>query len=429
MKSLSNKIALLIIAIIFIAVVGAFLLVYRHYSLAGFCLLLLIWLGYKLYKLNIKTTKQFRQFADSIKFSENNISFNNDISDEVYKTYYNSLQQALGKINLQSQKNEADNNFYNTLLNRIDFSLIITNRAGLIVWINKMALDLIGRPKPLDIDTVKRQSSEFREIFETLQPKSSKTLRIELNGKIRNLIANLSTIIIRGEEFNIYSIKDVQLVVDETENAAWQQLIRVLTHEIMNSLTPIISLSENLSHNEVDNELLTKAMETIHRRSKGLVSFINNYKKLTQIPTPQRAKIKVKPLIDDIANLMKGHGINLQTIITSDNITLDVDRGQIEQVLINLIKNAQESCINTKGPVIKLAVTSNQNNQTVIVVSDNGAGIETDVLDKIFTPFYTTKTEGSGIGLSICRQIITMHDGTLTATSIPGEGSIFTIRI
>lgn len=429
MNKLSNKIVILITAILFWAVVGAFLFVYKYYLLTVLCLILLIYTGYVLYKLNIKTTSHFKLFADSIKFSENNISIINRISDDAYLDYYNSLKKALDRINIQTQKCEADNSFYNILLNRIDFALIVTNKTGQVIWINKIALDLLGRPKPLDLEVIKKLSAEFKEIFESIQPKSSKILKLEWDGKVKNLMVNLSTINIMGEAYFIYSMKDVQLVVDETENIAWQQLIRVLTHEIMNSLTPIISLSENLSRNESDYELLVKAMDTIHRRSKGLVSFIDNYKKLTQIPPPQLTNVNMRSLVDDIANLMKGHGVELHTLVTSPNLISHIDRGQIEQVLINIIKNAQESCSNTSVPCIKLTVTDNEHKQMIIAVSDNGAGMDPDVLEKIFTPFYTTKPGGSGIGLSICRQIITMHGGTLTASSILGEGSIFTIRI
>lgn len=429
MKKLSNKIILLIASILLWAIGGAFLFVYRHYFLAALCLLFVIYIGYKLYRLNLRTVNHFKLFTDSIKFSQSNISFTNNISDEIYLSYYNSLDQALDKINRQTQKQEANISFYSILLNRIDFALIVTNQAEKILWINKMALDMLGRPKPLDLEAVKRISDKFREVFESLQPQSSRTFKLDKGDKLLNLIVNLSTITVRGEVFNIYSIKDVQLVVDETQDIAWQQLIRVLTHEIMNSLTPIISLSENLSVNGSDADVLVKAMEIIHRRSKGLVSFVNNYKKLTQIPPPKRTNIKIKPLIEDILHLMKGYGVKLHTLITSDNLTLYADRGQIEQVLINLIKNSLESCSNTDKPAIKLTAMNNNHDQIIITVSDNGSGMEPDILDKIFTPFYTTKAGGSGIGLSICRQIISMHGGTLTATSTYGKGSLFTIRI
>lgn len=429
MKKLFGKISLLIASILFWAIAGAFLFAYKQYLPAVFCLSILAYMGYRLYQLNIKTTSHFKHFINTIKFSESSISFKSDISDPVYKEYYDSLAQALEKINFLSQKREADISFYNTLLNRVDFALIITDTQEKIVWINKIALDLLGRPKPPNLEVIKKLSEEFREVFESIQPKLPKTLKLEVNGQVRSLVINLSIINLRGDKFNIYSLKDIQSVVDETEESAWQQLISVLTHEIMNSLTPIISLSENLSGDKEDPELLSKAMETIYRRSKGLVSFVNNYKKLTQTPAPQRTHINIKSLIDDIVSLLKENGVEFHTLVTSDNLILYAEREQLEQVLINLVKNALESCIDTDNPVIKITATDNIHGQIIITIADNGIGMEPDILEKIFTPFYTTKTNGSGIGLSICRQIITMHNGMLTATSIPGEGSVFTIRI
>lgn len=429
MKKLFDKISILVAAILFWAIAGAFLFAYKHYLPAVFCLFILIYTGYKLYRLNIKTTSHFKHFIDSIKFSESSISFISDVSDPVYQDYYDSLAKALEKINFMSQKRESDISFYNTLLNRIDFALIITDREEKIVWINKIALDLLGRPKPTNLEVIKKLSKEFREVFESLQPKFPKTLRLEINGQVKILVVNLSIINIQGDKFYIYSLKDIQSVVDETEESAWQQLISVLTHEIMNSLTPIISLSENLSGDKEDPELLSKAMETIHRRSKGLVSFVNNYKKLTQIPTPQRSHINIKSLIDDIVSLMNEYEVEFHTLVTSDNLILYADREQIEQVLINLVKNAQEACLHTGNPSIRITATDNIHGQIIITIADNGSGMEPDILEKIFTPFYTTKPNGSGIGLSLCRQIIAMHGGMLTATSIQGEGSLFTIRI
>lgn len=426
---LSDKISVLVVSILLLALGCAFFFVYDYYPLSIGCLFGLMYVGYSLYHLSMRTANQFKVFTDSIKFSESNISFISNISDDAYVNYYNSLTLALDRINIQSQKREAEVSFYNNLLNRVDFALIVTNRENSVVWINKMALDILGRPKPANLDVIKEISDDFRKVFDSLQPKTPKTLKLDNQGKIRSLIVNLSTITIRGERLNIYSLKDVQSVVEETEDSAWHQLISILTHEIMNSLTPIISLSENLSNSKEDPKLLSKAMETIYRRSKGLVSFVNNYKKIAQIPPPQRTTVKVKSLIDDIVALMKGQDIDIHTLVTSDDLMLYADREQLEQVLINLVKNAKEACSEISYPMIKIAAMDNLHGQIILTVADNGAGMDSEILDKIFTPFYTTKVSGSGIGLGICRQIIAMHGGTLTAISTLEEGSVFTIRL
>lgn len=429
MKKLSNKIGAFVVTIFLLITVGAFAFSFSLYWLTIGCFLFSSFPTYKLYRLNLKIVSQFKLFTDSIKILGNNISFQNDISDNEYISYYDSLSLAINQINRQTLKQEADINFYNNLLNRVDFALIVVDSNESIIWVNKFALDLLGRPKPRILDDIKKLSDELKKAFEEIQPRSSKILKLNNDEKVRKVILTLSNIIIKGDELRVYSLKDVQPVVDETEGIAWQQLISVLTHEIMNSLAPIISLSETFSKDNNDPELTNKAIQTIHRRSKGLIAFVSNYKRLTQIPKPEKTEVKIKPLVEDVINLMKGQYIEPHVLFTSDDLIAYIDRGQIEQVLINLLKNAWEACINTIEPVIRLTVSNNTSGQITISITDNGSGMEPDIIEKIFTPFYTTKPMGSGIGLSICRQIIIMHGGTLTLRSEPDKGSIFTIRI
>lgn len=431
MNKLSTKIIWMTLSIVLFSVAGGLTLASGWYWVAVLSLLALIYIIYGLYKLNLKTTNQFSLFVESIKFSDNSISFSNTLGDDIYIDYYNNLNNSLKLLNTLTQKRESEISFYNNLLNRIDFALIVANDKNDIVWINKMALDMLGRPKPKNLNVLNNISEDLIEAFSNLQPKTTKTIKMLRNGKMKNIIISLSAISVQNNNFKIYSLKDVQPVVEEAEGVAWQELISVLTHEMMNSLTPIISLSETLSDVDVeyDSETMSKAMSTIHRRSRGLVNFVSNYKKLTQIPPPQKEVLLVKLLIEDIIRLLRTQGINVRYIITSENIVINADREQMEQVLINLIKNAWEASMGNSEPNIKVSVMEDFNRQIMISVSDNGAGIDPEITEKIFMPFYTTKPNGSGIGLSICRQIINMHGGTLTATSIRDNGSIFTIRL
>lgn len=431
MNKLCTKIIWMTLSIGFLSVVGGLALSSGWYWASAISLLALISIIYRLYKLNLKTTSQFSLFIESIKFSDNSISFSNTLSDNVYLDYYNSLNNSLKHLNTLTQKRESEISFYNNLLNRIDFALIVADDKDDVVWINKMALDMLGRSKPKNINVLKNISEDLANAFDNLQPKTAKTIKILLNGKMKNVVINLSAISVRNKNYKIYSLKDVQPIVEEAEGVAWQQLISVLTHEMMNSLTPIISLSETLSDTdtEYDSETMSKAMFTIHRRSRGLVNFISNYKKLTQIPLPQKEILSVKSLVEDIAGLLRTQGVNVEYIVTAENIVIDADREQMEQVLINLIKNAWEASMDSPDLDIRVSAMEDFNGQVVISVSDNGAGIDTEIIEKIFMPFYTTKPNGSGIGLSICRQIINMHGGTLTATSTQNAGSTFTIRL
>lgn len=218
-------------------------------------------------------------------------------------------------------------------------------------------------------------------------------------------------------------------VLERNEMEAWQKLIRVLTHEIMNSITPIISLSETLSEREVSEKnypVMRQGMQTIHRRSKGLLEFVENYRKLTRLPAPVRRPISVRELLQDLQKLFPEAYIHIE--LPATDRTLRIDRTQIEQVLINLIKNAKEACSKREHPQIEVKVLPALSWQCLITVRDNGEGILPDVLDKIFVPFFSTKPSGSGIGLSLCKQVMNRHGGNITVQSTIGQGSCFTLQ-
>ena len=222
-----------------------------------------------------------------------------------------------------------------------------------------------------------------------------------------------------------------QAIVSETETEAWRKLIQVLAHEMMNSLTPIISLSETVIERtsegkagEKEFSIMLEAMKTIHRRGRGVVDFVENYRKLARIPDPVMQTFKVVTLFNDVRKLFPGNSIQFTT--QSDHLSLYADYSQMEQVLINLIKNGMEAGNAQKETKVWVKAYRDGEN-TAIRVTDNGVGIEPEALEKIFIPFYTTKQDGSGIGLSLSRQMIVRHKGLLSVTSEVGKGAEFTI--
>lgn len=218
-------------------------------------------------------------------------------------------------------------------------------------------------------------------------------------------------------------------VLERNEMEAWQKLIRVLTHEIMNSITPIISLSETLSERELSEKnypVMRQGMQTIYRRSKGLLEFVENYRRLTRLPAPVRRPVSVCELLQDLQKLFPEEYIHIE--MPEKDRTLQIDRIQIEQVLINLIKNAREACGKRAQPEVTVRMLPSLFGQCLITVDDNGEGILPEVQDKIFVPFFTTKTSGSGIGLSLCKQIMNRHGGNITVKSVVEKGSCFTLQ-
>lgn len=226
-----------------------------------------------------------------------------------------------------------------------------------------------------------------------------------------------------NDALEMFKTRTQDSVVEEAEAIAWQKLISVLTHEIMNSIAPIISLSETLAEREVYNEseseeykIMKQAMETIHRRSIGLLSFVENYRKLTRLPQPVLQPIVLKTMLLSMQQLTSSTGINFSFEIYPEQLMINADKTMIEQLMLNLLKNAKEACEATKEPKIEVKVEKIGDNVR-ITVSDNGHGISPEVQAKIFIPFYSTKKHGSGIGLSLCRQIVVRHRGKISVDS------------
>ena len=236
--------------------------------------------------------------------------------------------------------------------------------------------------------------------------------------------------VIQGRRLTVASMKNIHSVLDSQETEAWQKLIRVLTHEIMNSITPVTSLSELLEHqiedfdgNEEERAEIRRMLQTIRRRGDGLIRFVNSYREVSHLPQPLLKIYTSQELLTGVVRLMYREPNDLHLILPPKGQRLMADKDLIEQVLINLIKNAREN----DATAIRISAGLSSGERPYIRIEDNGTGIEQEVLDRIFIPFFTTKPTGSGIGLTISRQIMHLHRGTITVSSEPGKGSIFTL--
>ena len=390
----------------------------RLYWFAGVFLLILSWFVYQLFLFQERNTKDMERLTEAIRFSEFNISFQNFVGKGLAPELVPKMEASVAYFGQKLKDRIVEQNFYETLLMRIDFGLLVLDQQKNIHWSNKTALD------------IQSVLPEIPEILDKLIPGETKIIRIEQEKNIYQLAATAIYFISEGRKLKLISLKNIQSVLEESESDAWKKLIRVLTHEIMNSLAPIISLSETLSErNEEDPALLNRSMQIIHRRSKGLVDFVNNYKKLTNIPQSVIARFSARDWIGDIYHLLKADGFRFDYVIQPEEMQIEADRGLMEQVLINLIKNACESGSPENPAVVKVSISKNEYQRTIIKVSDTGEGILPEVIDKIFVPFFTTKANGSGIGLSICRQIVNLHGGSISVQSEPEKGSYFTLQI
>ncbi|MDR0865692.1 MAG: PAS domain-containing sensor histidine kinase [Candidatus Symbiothrix sp.] len=430
MKNYTSKWLVRILGVALFSVATGFFLFFQLYRVSILCAAITCVFIYRLFIFQERTVKDMKRLIEAIRFSEFNISFKSFSGKGLAPELIPDMEASIERFNAKLRKMEAEQHFYDSLLNRIDFGIIVIDKSLKINWINKAALDMSGKPQPRILDDLKSVSPDLPETLNRLIPRETKIIRIEREKAVHQLAVTAIYFILEGKELKLISLKNIQSVLEESESDAWKKLIRVLTHEIMNSLTPIISLSETFSEgNEENREWMTRAMQTIHRRSKGLVDFVSNYKKLTHIPQPVILPFPAREWMDDIKRLLKADGFIFTYAIQPQYIIIEADRGLMEQVLINLIKNACESSPPDKPVTVTVGIFQNEYRRPVIQVSDTGEGILPDVMDKIFVPFFTTKTSGSGIGLSICRQIVNLHGGTISVQSEPEKGSCFTIQL
>lgn len=382
------------------------------------CIIFLIVTGVHLYRIQFKQIALLRRLTDGLRYNDMMQTFHPPFKNKMMNEWAEELSDTLKDFRKKLLAEEIKHQYYENLLNKVDTAVLVTDAAGHIEWMNQAAIIHLG---------------QISQLPETLQEVSNindtSIIRIERNSTILEMAISYTTFSTQGKEQRLISLKNIHSVLERNEMEAWQKLIRVLTHEIMNSITPIISLSETLSEREVSAHLgdkeysvMLQAMLTIHRRSKGLLDFVENYRRLTRIPTPVLSKVFVAELFMDLKKLFPEEYIHFET--PASDLYLYVDRTQIEQVLINLLKNACEACDRRTEKEIKIKIVSTTINKA-ITISDNGEGILPDVMDKIFVPFFTTKTSGSGIGLSLCKQIMTLHDGSINVKSESGKGSCF----
>jgi two-component system, NtrC family, nitrogen regulation sensor histidine kinase NtrY len=328
----------------------------------------------------------------------------------------------------------------------VGIGLIIFKEDGKIEIFNSAARRLLKLNRAENINDLKDVSETLVNVFIKLRTGGRELVRLKIGDDLFQLSIYAIELTLRGENVKLISIQNIQSELEEKEMEAWQNLVRVLTHEIMNSVTPISSLAgiveeELRQHMQLQEDAqLTRdqmadihlSLQTISKRSEGLIHFVKEFRSLTAIPKPRQIQIEVKTLLEELTMLHRKElmekSIHLTISVYPDDLTISADKNMIEQVIINLIKNAIQAFEEQDEKLIELKASLNEKSRPIISVKDNGTGIDPEAMEKIFIPFFTTKKTGSGIGLSLSRQIMRQHQGTLTVKSTVGKGTEFFMR-
>ncbi len=405
---------------------------------ALFLLFLVISIWNLLYFLNA-VNRKISFFFDAVNNDDTTLHF----SEKLKSRSLNALHQSLNRLNQHISdikiKNEHNEKFFREMMKYSATGLIAADDQGYIEFINNSALDLIGLPHISHIQLLKQKNSELYEQLMKIKPGQSHTIKLLQGTDLRLLALKVAILNFGKRKYNLYSIYDIKTELEENELDSWQKLIRVMTHEIMNSIAPITSLSNTLTKVFIKNgePLPVKAftqkhisntihgLEVIEKTGRDLMHFVDDYRKLTKIPKPVFKPIDITVWLQSIELLMRPRfeeeNIEFRIIRKDSRRELIGDEKLLNQVIINLLINSIDAMKNIQPKKLHLNVFEGPAGRLKISIADNGVGIAPDEIEKIFIPFYTTKENGSGIGLSLSRQIMRLHKGSISVISNQSE--------
>lgn len=381
-----------------------------------------------------KTNQDLNQFLSAIQFLDNLPSKKHtDLSHGQLNLTYHKIVDQLKDVWIAK---ESERQYFEFALEQIGIGILSFSDQGVIEIYNRAAKEMFGIKNLKNIQDLDLIRKDFAE--ELINLKTDKDRLFNFNGKVEKLkiLVRAVDLKIKDKSVRLISFQNIKTQLEESELEAWQKLIRVLTHEIMNSVTPIKSLTYSMqksfsSNPEMDKDNILKGLSAIENRSKGLLEFVESYKNLTQIPKPNYERVQINGLFQNIKSLFEKdfelNNIDFNQRFTSSDLSLIADGKLISQVIINLIKNSIYALEDQKKKSIELKVEINDEERVCIRVIDNGKGIPEEVIDKIFVPFFTTRENGSGIGLSFARQVMVMHNGNIEVQSLPNNKTVFSL--
>jgi len=393
-----------------------------------------------------RTNRRLSQFLQSIRYSDFSSSFSDHGLGKSFDDLNRSFMEVIEKFKKFRAEKEEHFNYLQTVVQHVHIGIIAFSRDGKVDLFNNAVKRLLKVRHVRFISDLEAVEEGFPETLVKLKTGERSLIRLFVKDELLQISVYATEFRMRGEDYTLVSLQDISSELDEKEIESWQKLIRVLTHEITNSITPISSLASTVREmllDEDNDKVLLKALDgedlegvqgaidTIQKRSQGLLNFVEVYRNLTRIPKPNFRYFKVKEIFERSERLLKPKmnelNISCNNKVFPPDMMITADPDLVDQVIINMILNAMDAVKGKENPEISILATVNNNNRVVIDIKDNGVGIKPDIMDKIFMPFFTSKKSGSGIGLSLSRQIMHLHKGSISMKSNPGEGTTFSL--
>lgn len=396
-----------------------------------------------LYRFIFRRFSEMDDFFESVKYRDFSRWFNeksgNDDIRELHKGF-NEVNKTIHEIN---KEKEAQHLYLKKILGLINTGIIAYNLdSGEVLWINDSFKKNLSVPTLKNIHFIKKRKPKLYDTIFIKNYTNEDSITVNIENEKTKLLISSSVFQIKDDAFKLIVLQNIENTLTQNESDAWKKLLSVMTHEIMNSIAPISSLAETLQSkvqqsieypnmHQIDMNDLNTGIESIKKRSEGLLKFAKTYRSLNKITKPNLSDVIVIDLFENIKTLMlpslKNKDIELHFEIENPNLKIEIDAYLIEQVLINLILNSVEACKDVEHPKITLSAQKNIEGKPIIKIMDNGKGIPNEIIDDVFIPFFSTKKSGSGIGLSLCKQIMLLHKGKIQVKSIEKKGTVISL--
>ena len=438
--SLTIRVILLLASI----TAAAFCIVSNRYTLLIFVGLMIVFQILNFIQFINKTNTELSQFIEAVQYRDFSLQFtekNAPVSVRQLRRAFNQINATFKQLSFER---EEQYQYLQKILELVDTGILSYDQEGNVGWINEAFKRMINIPYLRNISSLEKRDMSVYQAIMSLENGNSQLVKI--NHK--QVLLAKTTFLNENIETNLIAFQNVNEAIEDTEAQAYQKLLRVMTHEIMNSVAPIASLAETMESaiarkkagremgekgfggkNEDEFDDISLGISTIRKRSENLLKFADTYRQLAKVSLTSFSKFYIRDLFEGVEILLENQieqqNIEFDVIIKEFELMIEGDMALIEQVLINLIINAIDAVKNQQNPKITLSVFQNNHQQVIIEVRDNGIGMSDELIDKIFVPFFTSKPNGSGIGLSLSKQIMALHKGTITVNSVEKQGTSF----
>jgi nitrogen fixation/metabolism regulation signal transduction histidine kinase len=436
-----------LLLLVFLVVGGSFAFFYERWELLFVAIVLVLVASWNLVNFMHQLHRKVDFFFDAIKYEDGSLHFNEEQNDPHLKGLHKNLNRINTLITDIRIREAHSERFFMEFMKRSASGLMAVDQHNFVEIINDVTLKMIGLSNLTHLTRLEQSQPDLYTLMQNLKPGQSAQLKILDGNTLKQIAVKVAEIRFSEKEYRIFSLYDIKTEIEENELETWQKLMRIMTHEIMNSIAPITSLSQTLSsyfikdgrpiqlkdlqQTEIDNTV--KGLEVIEERATGLRGFVDNYRKLTKVPEPEFGDIELNRWFASIQLLFKGqkedHQITLTVLNHYSKPTFSGDERLLTHVVLNLLNNATQALENTKNKTIQITAETGVSGALEITVSDNGKGFQPEERDKIFLPFYTTHENGSGIGLSLSRQIMRKHKGSISASSEPRIRTEFVLEV